>query len=666
MSHLVACGLVLVMSSCSCTGKNEATTKKKQRVRVRSFTEPTQIRLLQPTKKYVFSAAGVGLDRWELKTGTRIRMTKAQGLPDDGVSAMAYDAGRDWLWVATNTGLVRYNSASDTFTPVPPAPSVFKLDSIDEAVLAPAGDGGVWLGVAAGLFYTNDEGKWKNTGVTEPVTALMRTKDGTLWIGTSKGLIGRKLSGEAFRYTPDLGCDLSSVRFIVRAPGGGAVVVGENAQKQQRIVLPSDDKCESFRAAPAAKWLAASSRADEVIIRTADRLFALRTQVRGARYLRRDGMRLLRVPNPSDTAKTKKKKNGSPYVLQLIDLKLPKNVTAVAAAAGEILIGTRDVGIRRLALDDGANVGTGWLRSGDLMAGATSLSVACRSRDDCYIATGTKRVWWFNGKTFRAIDDGTGTDVLAVVRKKKGPVYALKRAEAGTKIVLATINNGSFSPVPSIGVKTPGAKADITFARFSPGGLLWLGLRYLAKDGEWSPWGVATIQMSFGLVVYHRATFSKKERKRGVLPIPIEVVDAAFMDNDEAWLATTEGATRVRGSKITVFGEAEGLRSELLSGVTTSSGGVVYAATAQGVATYDGESWSHPAGLARSVNDLEISRDGRLWMATDRGLAVFDGRSVRRLDARRGLVENKITHVVIDRYNRIWARGKTGLTIVSM
>ena len=65
------------------------------------------------------------------------------------------------------------------------------------------------------------------------------------------------------------------------------------------------------------------------------------------------------------------------------------------------------------------------------------------------------------------------------------------------------------------------------------------------------------------------------------------------------------------------------------------------------------------------VNDIEIARDSRLWMATDRGVAVFDGARVRRLDVRRGLLENQIEDLVIDHVGRLWLRGARGLTVVT-
>ncbi len=57
--------------------------------------------------------------------------------------------------------------------------------------------------------------------------------------------------------------------------------------------------------------------------------------------------------------------------------------------------------------------------------------------------------------------------------------------------------------------------------------------------------------------------------------------------------------------------------------------------------------------------------DARLWMATERGIAIFDGRKVRRMDVRRGLVENTVLDVTIDELGRVWARGPRSLMMVT-
>ena len=66
-----------------------------------------------------------------------------------------------------------------------------------------------------------------------------------------------------------------------------------------------------------------------------------------------------------------------------------------------------------------------------------------------------------------------------------------------------------------------------------------------------------------------------------------------------------------------------------------------------------------------SSTAIAIGRDGRLWLATARGIAVYDGRRVRRVDVRRGLLENEIAEVVVDEYGRLWARGARSLAVVS-
>jgi ligand-binding sensor domain-containing protein len=121
----------------------------------------------------------------------------------------------------------------------------------------------------------------------------------------------------------------------------------------------------------------------------------------------------------------------------------------------------------------------------------------------------------------------------------------------------------------------------------------------------------------------------------------------------------------LRGDDVTVWNEGNQLESELLSAIAVSPGGVVYVATPDGVGTYDGERWRFPGELRFAVNDLVLARDGRLWMATERGIAIFDGKKVRRMDVRRGLVENQVLDVTVDEFGRVWARGPKSLIMVT-
>jgi len=624
---------------------------------LRSFSEAAPVRVIAVAPPYAFIASDHGVVRWELNSGEGLLLTAEDGLAGDRVESMAADLPRGWVWIATDAGLTRYDTNSATFSEVPRAPSMLGLDSMEGTVLEPAGDGGLWVGHPKGLFYTDGIGQWTSTPLTARITALFRSKDGNLWIGTQGGIIVRQADGETYRYGDAQGCGVLDVRSIVRAPDGGPLILGTAANGKQRIVMLLDDRCATFRASPDERWLDAVSRKNEVVVRTARRLYTLRPPRRGARRLRRDGMRLVPVKvGDSPTVR-------SPYVLRVLDLRLPAGVRTAAVADDEILVGTRNLGTARLFT--GRRRGRSrWLRRSELVDGASSLSVACAKRNDCYVATGSTRAWRFDGETFVPLESDN-LRVLAVARSPKGDVYGLRRGEDDKHVVLARLLDGVWLRVSEIKIDTPGGQPELSFARFSPSGVLWVGLHYRDAAGELRPYGVALVDVELEAVAYHHASVDATETAKGVLPIPVNVVDVSFLDENETWLATTEGAARIRGQQVDVFTEGEGLRSEFLRGIACSVGGMVFVASGQGVGTYDGETWDYPPSLRFPVNDIEIGSDSRLWMATDRGVAVYDGARVRRLDVRRGLLENQIEDVAIDHFGRIWVRGSRGLTIVT-
>ncbi len=351
----------------------------------------------------------------------------------------------------------------------------------------------------------------------------------------------------------------------------------------------------------------------------------------------------------------------SPFLMDAMSGELPAGAQTLAAFGDEVLVGTRSLGTARVVAGRRA---LQWLRRGELMGEATSLSVACAARDDCYVATGSRRAWRFDGERF-SLAGGGERRVLAVARDPDGRLVGLRQTADGRRIGLAEIRGGEWRET-GITVETPGRDPQLRFARFSPGGMLWLGLQYRDDAGELRPFGVAMIDLALGQVVHHRAPEGEPEREdaRTTFPIPLDVADVTFTDDDVAWLAGAQGALQIEGNRMTTNREADGLRSQALRGVAWSAGGAVYLAGPGGIATFDGQAWLYPRELALEVNDMEMGPDQRLWMATDRGLAVQDATGVRRFDARRGLVENRIEDLTIDQFGRVWLRGPQSLGIV--
>lgn len=655
-------GLLLVGTTGCPASSRKASERHEQAVQVQSFSEAAPIRAISVIPPYAFVASERGLGRWNLRTGQVLYLSAEHGLPGDHVAALSYDAIREWLWIATDRGVTRYEVKFGAFSELPPPPMVLGLLPITQATVEPAGDGGLWIGNERGLFYTNTEGQWTDTPITESITALLRDRDGWVWIGTKTGLIGLRPDGETYRYGSELGCALASVRFITEAPGDVPMIVGEDEDGEQRIVTIEGGRCASYHADPDTPWLHAFARDDELILLTSERLYVMGMAGERPPELSRHGMRLLPVRVGSVTPA------ASPYMLRALDdPRLPVGARLVAATEEEILLGTDGLGTARIAREPaqepGQASGNQWLRRGDLVEDASALTVACAKPSDCYVGTG-RAGWHYDGDGFSAIEREDGT-VLAFARSATGELYAVVREADEQRLSIERIDAGSWVKVAGVAIETPGNFPSVSFVRFSPDSKLWLGLRYRGDDGNWTPYGAVMVDVALGLVTHHGARLRRQHRHARTQRIPMKLADIAFFEDDERWLASSGGAVQIQGRKSKVFGERDGLQSEQLGGVAVAPGGVVFVAGRSGVASYDGASWTYPEPLRMPVNDIEIGKDGRLWMATRRGLGVFDGTRVRWFDTRRGLLENEITEVVADSVGRIWVRGPTGISVLS-
>lgn len=621
---------------------------------VMSFSEGSPVRSLAVVPPYVFSASRRGLDRWGASPAQSLQLSAEHGLPGDRVESMAYDAMRHLLWIATDSGITRYEVGSGTFSEMPLPPAGLDLMPLVDVVIEPAGDGGLWLGHARGLFYASPAGGWSETAIRERITALHRTPDGTLWAGTEKGMIRIVPGGDSLRYGATQGCDVERVRFIATAPGEVPLVVGDNAEGEQRVVIMVQERCASYRVAPNLPWLSAAQRDGELLVLTPGRVYRLQAAPpAGPRGLRRDGMRL--VPVVWNTSLGAAAKN--PFaIVSVDDIEVPTGARILAASVDEIFIGTYNLGTARVTRG-----GTVWLRRGELVAGATKLSVACAEEDDCYLGTGS-RGWHFDGTGFSPVE--RPGSVLAFARSPGREIYAVLRGGDERRLFVERLDGSTWARVAGVEIETPGVRAEVPFAQFGPDGVLWIGLQYREEMGALRPYGLAQVDVSRGAVSYHRRE-RRRRRSRASLPVPSMVTELAFGQNGEPWLASTEGAVQIRDGRVKVHKEREGgLKTELVRGIAASGDGPVFVASRAGVGAFDGKAWSYPELLRDPVNDVAVGRDGRLWMATDHGLAVYDGADVRNIDTHRGMLENQIDEVTVDATGRVWVRSSKGIGIV--
>lgn len=626
---------------------------------LRAFTETAPIRALVATPNFAYVASGTGLDRWNLESGELLQLSAAHGLPGDWVSSMAYDQERDQLWIATDAGLTRYQNSNSTFSELPPPPEILGVSSFQDSVMAPAEDGGVWLGLENGLFYAEPDGKWSNTGVDTRVNALLHDSHGVLWIGTDQGLMWVDQKRVAHSLSTSEGCKFSAVQGLTEYGGGVLVIAAGPSAGQTRIALAGPQGCLTYKVPADKKWLGAIRRAEVTYLLGTDKLYSVGAR-RGP-----DEARVLPGLKLPVLAKGKEVIGPAALRLEEVDLAVPKNASRMAANNEQVFVATDHLGTMVWNPDD---PGLRWLRVGELTADAEHLSVACLAPKDCFIATGTSKLWRWNGETFT--NDGDLRRVHAVLGLQDGRVMALRdvagSARSGSAgLSVAIFEKGQWIEVSGLKIETPGREARLSAARQAPDGLVWLALSYLKGRRRVVPFGVAAVDLEMGTVWYHRASFDKRLGRQGILPVPVDVTGIAFMGEEAIWLASSQGATRVIGEEIKTFIEADGLRSELLRGVVCTIGGMVYTASSRGLGIWDGETWTYPPKLRTSINDLALGEGGRLWLATDRGLVVYDGARVRRLDTRRGLLENRLLDVENDNLGRIWAMSETGLVLVS-
>jgi len=187
-----------------------------------------------------------GLSRIEHGRVTRI----FSGATEANVHAIVEDR-MGAVWVAANNGLHRFAGASErvyTTRDGLPDDSVFGI--------APAPDGGIWVGTHKGILAKLRDGSIRTYTVRDGVPpggilALLSDRDGSLWIATEGGGLGRFADGKFSSYQTRDGLSNQVVRCLLEDSEGslwlGTAGGGVNRFKEYRVTmrtmregLPSD------------------------------------------------------------------------------------------------------------------------------------------------------------------------------------------------------------------------------------------------------------------------------------------------------------------------------------------------------------------------------------------------------------------------------------------
>ena len=379
------------------------------------------------------------------------------------------------------------------------------------------------------------------------------------------------------------------------------------------------------------------SDGERAIVLTRNRVYelAVRTVRADVRRLSREGMTLLPTQTDEGGAIA-----TSPLSLRPLDASVPPGAQTVAVSGGELLVGTRSLGTARLSLERrGASSGDSrWLRREELAEGASLLTVDCELESDCRLANGSGELWRFDGERF--VRRSAASATLGVVDVAGDAVAVLARNDHSIAELVAAPSTGELADqVVLASVRIPDGY-ELRRLRSGRGRSVLLG------------WAHAGAARDAPLALAHWIRLDGGQgRTLGSGGAPLFDIVAC---GGRIFAATGDGiddltaAQPVRISELRVQ-RLECDREQLVAASDTA------------IVRRSAGTWTDVVSLTQPVRDFAIAADGRVFLADAAGLGLWDGDRVRRYDVRRGLLENDLREIALDRFGRIWIRGASGV-----
>jgi signal transduction histidine kinase/CheY-like chemotaxis protein len=153
-----------------------------------------------------------------------------EGLPSSNVRAVAQDA-RGFIWVATAAGLARFDGVQFTAPGIGAGRDHPMPVGVVSALLVDRDDriwiGGADLGLARYDPVTGGFVQWRDGLSDDDVRAIAQARDGSIWVGTTKGLDRMRTDGSGFEHLGSGAGGLSSSGIeALHASTDGRVWVG--------------------------------------------------------------------------------------------------------------------------------------------------------------------------------------------------------------------------------------------------------------------------------------------------------------------------------------------------------------------------------------------------------------------------------------------------------
>ena len=151
--------------------------------------------------------------------------------------------------------------------------------------------------------------------------------------------------------------------------------------------------------------------------------------------------------------------------------------------------------------------------------------------------------------------------------------------------------------------------------------------------------------------------------------LPSDVVYGLLLDRDGGvWAATAEGLVHFVDGRMRVYGDDAGLPAAPIFRVMQDATGTVFAGTERGVYRMQGERFVNQSPLLPEDGVPSLAKDnaGSLWVGTvNNGLVRLGSSGAERFTSVRGLPNNRVAALLVDREGSIWAGTNAGLLRLS-
>lgn len=197
---------------------------------------------------------------------------------------------------------------------------------------------------------------------------------------------------------------------------------------------------------------------------------------------------------------------------------------------------------------------------------------------------------------------------------------------------------------------------------------VWLGIRVASPEGERQR-GAVMLSLTSEAALYHHANAEGE----GALRMPDTFENIDLGDAGMAWFSTVVGAVRLGNSQAVIFGEARGVRGEVVSDVLVAPANKIWLAAAEGPGYYFRQNFEFRMPndvIAHRPTALALASNGDMWGAGPNGLLRYRGGewsvfAEGAVGEGHAITDTAFLAVEGDADGRVWALGREALWIIT-